>query len=1192
MIVQPILLLLVMLPLSSAVVWHVQPNQPIRHFQCPLNTVCHPLSQILQQYSTMHYNVNFTLLFQSGVHYLHDNAMFSSENTVQLIGQAGRDIPIIRCLTASQRDCGLTFQNISSIVISNLNFEGCGSIGRSTLNYTRCQPATLHFVGCYDTSLHNITITPSVNSSGVVIVDCQGPFILTNYTIIMEHCNNDKHALTQYGILINFTVHFNSASNTHYQLTIVQYHDDVNDVDCHNYAIGIGHLQRYAKYVTITVQLLNISHVINPRVLYYYSNACWSSSKNQLVINNSVFNSNRELSSTMFDIKLEDCWFKKSYMLQESKITFSHCQVTGNMWSTATPLITITSMFSVFSKSQMFILNCNFSNNKNMLILKIKSEKDLTWLYSNSVTIRNTSITDIDVNKTSLSLISTQHTLLSTSGLKVRNIKNVHSIIRLNAFSVIQISSLNILEYNRPRYLVYLNAGSYICMVDNCDYRMLDNRLRSIFFLDGHKNEGHPCIIQLVSSKGRLRGEKFGYMRNYVTSNLFKITMKNNIERHSMFPERELFSTRNCEMVSGAAFDQYSYAALAETFVVENNTNKQIHDICNCDKKGNPDCKRDQLVATYPGKTVTTKFVLQNDTDNTPEITTLIVDERQSNCTILDRNEIYQHQPNNCSEFHYTFSSLDNSNCSLYLRETTLNVTDKFWIKLQPCPLGFSFNTNSMTCKCDHVLSQYSLPVTSCDINNMMISRQANGWISGEVMDAEQVSDYVYTYMASSSCPFDFCQQYSSWLLVNDSDVQCQYNRVGIACGHCPANLSAIFGTSKCQQCSNTYLLIIIPLAIAGVLLVLLMFTLNLTVVNGSIATFILYTNIVSINRTLLFPTYSSSSVPLYVIIAMANLDLGMELCFYHGMDDYAKMWLQLAFPFYLILIAASLIVASRYSGIVQRVTAHRGLPVLATLFLLSYTKILSTVCTVLFLYTEVVTLSRNAMGSIIEYRVEIVWSVSTDVVLFEGKHIILFVVNVLLLLILIPFNIILLFNRKLSRFKIIQRFKPILDPYQAPYKDKFYYWAGYQLILRMAYLSAAGLNKSNNLTVAMLITSIAMCIHGYLHPFKHKLLNLQELMILLNTLIIYVSTNFDYYEVVIRATVGVAMMYFIMMLLWHSVTHTCGTCIRSILPNKVIQWKEKLSSSQELDELSVEHNSWVTGTYEEYREPMVVVNS
>ena len=30
---------------------------------------------------------------------------------------------------------------------------------------------------------------------------------------------------------------------------------------------------------------------------------------------------------------------------------------------------------------------------------------------------------------------------------------------------------------------------------------------------------------------------------------------------------------------------------------------------------------------------------------------------------------------------------------------------------------------------------------------------------------------------------------------------------------------------------------------------------------------------------------------------------MGIQTCFYNGMDDYAKMWLQLAFPFYLIFL-------------------------------------------------------------------------------------------------------------------------------------------------------------------------------------------------------------------------------------------------------------------------------------------------
>ena len=741
--------------------------------------------------------------------------------------------------------------------------------------------------------------------------------------------------------------------------------------------------------------------------------------------------------------------------------------------------------------------------------------------------------------------------------------------------------SLNILAYNRPQYLIHLNPGSYIGIRENSDNRIHNNNVSTMFFLDGHgRYKKYPCVIQFISRKGSLN------------KNLYNITIKNNIESQSMFSEpRELFNItiNDCEVIAGTAFDQHSYATVAKSFIVENNTNRRVHDICNCDEnKCAYKDDYDVLVATYPGKTVTTKFIIPNyDMDTF----TLFVDESQSNCTLVDRDELYQQQPNNCSEFHYTLSSLDNSNCSLYLRETeNLNVTERFWVKLEPCPLGFSFNTKSNSCKCDQILGQYSFPVISCDINSMMISRQANSWIYGEVKDKNIVSNYIYIYKASSSCPFNYCQQHSSELLPNESDVQCQYNRTGVACGHCPVNLSAIFGSSKCQQCSNTYLLIIIPIAIAGAVLVLLIFTLNLTVVNGTITTFILYVNIVSINKTLLFPTHLSSTIPLYVMIAMANLDLGIELCFYDGMDDYAKMWLQLAFPFYLMFIATSLIIASRYFRLAQRITAQRGLPVLATLFLLFYTKILSTTCTVLFLYTKVVTVSRNAHSILLDHRVELVWSVSTNVTLFEAKHIILFIVNLLLLLILIPFNIILLFNRKLSIFKTIQQFKPILDPYKAPYKDKYYYWAGYQLVIRMAYLSAAALSKNNNLTVAMLITGFAMCIHGYLHPFKHKLLNLQESIMLLNILIVYVSTNFeqDYYQIMVRVIVGVAMIYFTVVLLWHSIIQTCSKCLLKNLPHEITKWKDKLNNGHELDEMSAQ--DWVTATYEQYREPLVAV--
>ena len=57
-------------------------------------------------------------------------------------------------------------------------------------------------------------------------------------------------------------------------------------------------------------------------------------------------------------------------------------------------------------------------------------------------------------------------------------------------------------------------------------------------------------------------------------------------------------------------------------------------------------------------------------------------------------------------------------------------------------------------------------------------------------------------------------------------------------CEQCQHGLSAVFGSLWYMECSNVYLLIIIPLSIAGIGLVLVLFILNLTVINGTINTF------------------------------------------------------------------------------------------------------------------------------------------------------------------------------------------------------------------------------------------------------------------------------------------------------------------------------------------------------------------
>ena len=446
----------------------------------------------------------------------------------------------------------------------------------------------------------------------------------------------------------------------------------------------------------------------------------------------------------------------------------------------------------------------------------------------------------------------------------------------------------------------------------------------------------------------------------------------------------------------------------------------------------------------------------------------------KSHCKVplpFNKNQITR----NCTKLYYRLSANNDEQCELFLffEQYKYHFTI-FYVKLLHCPMGFSFDDNTERCECDSSMQSKLLPIINCNIDDQTILRPANSW-----MTAEPYYNNSYTYHISANCPFHYCLPQSSYLNFSTPNSQCQFNRSGLLCGQCQQSFSAIFGSSNCQLCSNIYLFLIIPITIAGLLLVFILFCINLTVTDGTINAFIMYTNIIGINDHVFFTDTKHVFTPAYTFISLANLDLGIQTCFYNRMDDYAKMWLQLAFPFYLMFIATLLIITSCYSITVQRLTAHRALPVLATLFLLSYTKILRTVCSVLFSYSTITHLPSKHTTT--------VWSVDANVPLFGIKFTLLFIVCLILFLVLIPFNIILLCTRTFSQFQFINKFKPLLDAYQGPYKHKFYYWTGLQLLIRAIFFGISALDKSVNLIVSAIILSVLIGLHGATQPFKNS---------------------------------------------------------------------------------------------------------
>ncbi len=89
---------------------------------------------------------------------------------------------------------------------------------------------------------------------------------------------------------------------------------------------------------------------------------------------------------------------------------------------------------------------------------------------------------------------------------------------------------------------------------------------------------------------------------------------------------------------------------------------------------------------------------------------------------------------------------------------------------------------------------------------------------------------------------------------LSNPDEQCAYNRSGILCG---ANFSLVLATSHRKECSNLNLLLLIPFALAGILLIAL--TLNITVTTGNIHGLIFYANVVASNRVALLWTMVST---------------------------------------------------------------------------------------------------------------------------------------------------------------------------------------------------------------------------------------------------------------------------------------------------------------------------------------------
>ena len=524
----------------------------------------------------------------------------------------------------------------------------------------------------------------------------------------------------------------------------------------------------------------------------------------------------------------------------------------------------------------------------------------------------------------------------------------------------------------------------------------------------------------------------------------------------------------------------------------------------------------------------------------------------------------------NCSQLNYSATFPDENqhyNLTMFAKgvcdgkgvsSLTVNIT----VLKCLCAPGFMQEPQKRSCSCvchkdDTNFHKY---IKECNSSTQTVIRKGTFWITylnNSVTQNSTSSYFIYPY-----CPLDYCKPPSKSIninlgLPNGPDVQCENNRGGLLCGRCLSNYSLSLGSSTCIQCPDHWhgrsIGIVIAAIFAGISLVLLILLFNLTIAVGTLNAIIFYANIIYANKSIYFGQPHLTFVS--IVVSWLNLDIGFDTCFFKGMDTFAKTWIQLAFPAYVILLVFIIIAVSSYSSKFSQLIGKRDpVATLATLILLSYVRLLQTVITCLS------AVSLEFPNGTTSKR----WLPDASVKYFKGKHIALVCMAILILLFGLFYTIIIFSKQWLVHcprsklYKTIRLYKLqfFIDTYHMPYTAKHRYWTGLLLFIRIVVYLISALSISSDPRITLLSTVIIISLlFLYLtacrivRVYKNSLISALESFVYFNivcfALVTWYSSNNQnnnleiVRNVFINISVSTIFLLFLVVVTYHAYRYT-----------------------------------------------------
>lgn len=1128
-------------------VHYVLPNDKL----C-INLPCRELQYFIDN-GHRYFISNSKFFFAEGTYYhIKTDLIVQNIANISFIGTAlsntSSPTSIIRCLPEHT----IKFYNVQNLTISNIVFKSCGNDIAIPVEHSNIiiqpseyQPkywASIFFIACINITVNNVRIDDPVGY-GITCANVMGKTILNNITIIMR-----SNGL--YGLLLN------TCSSGIY----IMYSGRKQDVTAHVAIFGV---------VLIQTKIFNS--------IYCHGHKMIALSLKQerfgvhFTISHSVFH---QLHGNIINIAIES--------LTNNSVHFNNCRFSHNnctINSLSQPytygyLIDIHYKLTCFTGVSITISDCNFTdtnrNNKFVpsAILHFETagkykcylpQYDNILICLSNVIFYNNAIALLQVLSTPAGFLNGSTIVtINVDNFSVLNNQHLNKLIRLhyatcwfrkksvfmgNGYtdiiyshsSQLMFSNYTLFYNNRDcDHLIRLDGDwQYITLKDNATIEFRENYVHDEL-VSVPETYNHPfryCLFQFIL---------YRYPQNNFQS--FDISFSRNIERavntkRSNSSLNELSS--HCKWINEPTPQNVDKSNLYNKIIACDHENKLgIHTtVCYSQHSSHYNCSMKELGPIYPGQILTVHLCLPYNYENTGLLYVETYNDHLpvTACKVVNQDDLkHKFKGNHTKSVYFTIASNSPTKCELFLTAQPDLYTnyDVFNVKLLPCPLGFAFQHG--VCDCDPLLRSYT---EECVILNQTVKRLSNHWITGNTSSNDT------KYLVSKSCPIVYCS-YDLMVNVHLPDMQCQQHRTGLLCSQCTPGYSLVLGTSRCKKCTDTHLILIVPIMLTGILLVAFLFVSNLTVTTGTINGIILFVNIVEMNSHLL-GLQSRLVDPLFSYLIITNLGICFETCFFNGMDIYVKKWLQLAFPGYLAIIAALFIIASRYSSRLYRLTHNRSLPVLATLFMLTYTSALQIISSV-FLYTTITSLPSKTQ--------KIVWSLDPDIPLW--KLLLLIIVCLLLFSFLLMLNIVLLFTKWLMRFKIINRFKPIIDAFQGPFKHHYYYWIGLQLLLRNIMFLLSALVKDLSINIGCIIIITIAIIHGFIQPYKSNMINVQEALLLYNYAIMCALISLKGSEfqnvIVVNIMVALSLVQFIIIIGYHIFTYVI--CTR-LLNSCSIKW-------------------------------------